>query len=97
MALEPQVQLQQLSAVQPRGVQFGSVLCALSQLQLSPLERRVLFGQRVLWQPVRISDPWTYRLPEVYGPYRWIRYYDDVLLVNTYTGEVVDVVHNFFY
>jgi len=44
-----------------------------------------------------IDDPWQYRLPEVYGPYRWVRYYDDVLLVNVYTGEVVDVIYDFFW
>lgn len=44
-----------------------------------------------------INDPWQYRLPDVYGPYRWIRYYDDALLVNTYTGEVVDVIYSFFW
>ena len=44
-----------------------------------------------------INDPWHYRLPEVYGPYRWVRYYDDVLLVNIYTGEVVDVIYDFFW
>ena len=44
-----------------------------------------------------INDPWQYRLPEVYGPYRWVRYYDDVLLVDIYSGEVVDVIHNFFW
>lgn len=44
-----------------------------------------------------ISDPWSYRLPAVYGPYRWVRYYDDVLLVDTYTGEVVDVIYDFFW
>jgi hypothetical protein len=44
-----------------------------------------------------LDDPRSYRLPEVYGPYRWVRYYDDVLLVNIYTGEVVDVIHDFFW
>ena len=44
-----------------------------------------------------ISDPWRYRLPEVYGPYRWVRYYDDAVLVNSWTGEVVDVIYNFFW
>lgn len=44
-----------------------------------------------------LNDPWSYRLPEVYGPYRWVRYYDDVLLVDIYTGEVVDVIHDFFW
>lgn len=44
-----------------------------------------------------LSDPWQYRLPAVYGPYRWVRYYDDVVLVDTYTGQVVDVIYDFFW
>ena len=44
-----------------------------------------------------LNDPWQYRLPPAYGPYRWVRYYDDALLVNIYTGQVVDVIHSFFY
>ncbi|OBV11554.1 RcnB family protein [Erythrobacter dokdonensis] len=44
-----------------------------------------------------INDPWAYHLPPVYGPYQWVRYYDDVLLVDIYTGEVVDVIHDFFW
>ena len=52
----------------------------------------LFFGQNYL-----IDDPWQYRLPEVYGPYRWIRYYDDAVLVDIYSGEVVDVIHDFFW
>lgn len=44
-----------------------------------------------------LDDPWMYRLPPAYGPYRWVRYYDDALLVNIYTGQVADVVYNFFW
>lgn len=44
-----------------------------------------------------IQDPWMYRLPEVWGPYRWVRYYNDALLVNIYTGQVEDVLYNFFW
>jgi len=44
-----------------------------------------------------IYDPYNYRLPAVYGPYQWVRYYDDALLVDTYTGEVVDVLYDFFW
>ena len=44
-----------------------------------------------------LNDTWQYRLPPAYGPYRWIRYHDDALLVNIYTGEVVDVEYNFFW
>ena len=52
----------------------------------------LFFGSRYL-----ISDPFRYRLPPVYGPYRWVRYYDDALLVDTYSGEVVDVIYSFFW
>lgn len=44
-----------------------------------------------------LHDPWMWRLPPSYGPYRWVRYWDDALMVNIYTGEVVDVIHDFFW
>ena len=44
-----------------------------------------------------LNDPWSYRLPYAPPGYRWIRYYDDALLVDTWTGEVVDVIYNFFW
>jgi Ni/Co efflux regulator RcnB len=44
-----------------------------------------------------IDDPYDYRLPPAYGPYRWVRYFDDVLLVDIRTGTVVDVISDFFY
>jgi Ni/Co efflux regulator RcnB len=44
-----------------------------------------------------LDDPYMYRLPPAYGPYRWVRYYEDALLVNIYTGQVVDVVYDFFW
>lgn len=44
-----------------------------------------------------MHDPWMYRLPRGYGPYRWVRYWDDALLVNIDTGQVVDVIHDFFW
>jgi|CXWL01.1.fsa_nt_gi hypothetical protein len=52
-----------------------------------------LFYSNQYW----INDPWQYRLPEAYGPYRWVRYYDDALLVDVRSGEVVDVIDNFFW
>jgi len=44
-----------------------------------------------------IDNPWEYRLPPAYGPYHWVRYYNDVLLVDTETGEVVDTIYDFFW
>jgi Ni/Co efflux regulator RcnB len=52
-----------------------------------------LFYSQRYW----INDPWQYRLPPADGGYRWVRYYDDVLLVDTYSGEVVDVIYDFFW
>ncbi|UZW55260.1 RcnB family protein [Sphingobium sp. JS3065] len=44
-----------------------------------------------------IADPYSYRLPPAYGTLRWVRYYDDALLVDIRDGYVVDVIHNFFW
>ncbi|HJU77362.1 MAG TPA: RcnB family protein [Sphingomicrobium sp.] len=44
-----------------------------------------------------INDPWRYRLPYAPPGYRWIRYYNDAILVDTWNGEVVDVIYNFFW
>jgi len=44
-----------------------------------------------------INDPWQYRLPPTYYPYRWVRYYDDALLVDTRRGRVVDVIYGVFW
>lgn len=44
-----------------------------------------------------ISDPYAYRLPYSDGPYRWVRYYDDVLLIDLRNGYVVDVIYDFFW
>jgi Nickel/cobalt transporter regulator len=44
-----------------------------------------------------INDPWQYRLPAAYGPYRWVRYYDDVILIDIRNGRVVDVIYDFFW
>ena len=44
-----------------------------------------------------LQDPWSYRLPYAPPGYRWIRYYDDALLVDTWDGTVVDVIRDFFW
>jgi len=52
-----------------------------------------LFYSQNYW----IGDPWQYRLPPAYPGTQWVRYYNDVLLVDTYTGEVIDVIYDFFW
>ncbi|WP_426266388.1 RcnB family protein [Sphingomonas sp. LHG3443-2] len=44
-----------------------------------------------------LQDPWTYRLPPVGGYYRWVRYYNDVLLVDVRNGRVLDRIRRFFW
>lgn len=44
-----------------------------------------------------LSDPFDYRLPPVEWPLRWVRYYNDAVLVDVTSGEVVDVIQNFFW
>lgn len=44
-----------------------------------------------------LSDPWDYRLPPAPYGCRWVRYYDDVLLVDIRSGYVVDVIYDFFW
>ncbi len=44
-----------------------------------------------------IGNPGYYRLPPAYGPYRWVRYYNDALLVNVYNGQIADEIPDFFY
>ncbi|MEG8047084.1 RcnB family protein [Sphingomonas aerolata] len=36
-------------------------------------------------------------MPEAYGPYRWVRYYNDALLVDLDSGRVVDTVYDIFW
>src|SRR3546814_5391454 len=47
----------------------------------------LFYGERY-W----INDPWYYRLPPASGSYRWVRSYDDALLVDIYSGQVVDEI-----
>lgn len=44
-----------------------------------------------------IDDPWSYRLPDAGDDLRWVRYYNDAILVDVYTGETVDVIHDIFW
>jgi Ni/Co efflux regulator RcnB len=42
-------------------------------------------------------DPAMYELPFPPPGTQWVRYWNDALLVDMYSGEVVDVIHNFFW
>jgi Ni/Co efflux regulator RcnB len=53
---------------------------------------RLFYDQRY-W----LDDPYSYRLPPAEYGTQWVRYYNDVLLVDIDTGEVLDVIHDFFW
>ena len=44
-----------------------------------------------------INDPWQYRLPYAPPGTQWVRYYDDAVLVDMWSGQVEDVIYNFFW
>ncbi|WP_341208055.1 RcnB family protein [uncultured Sphingomonas sp.] len=44
-----------------------------------------------------IADPWRYRLPAAPVRARWVRHYDDALLVDYRRGVVLDVVRGFYF
>jgi hypothetical protein len=44
-----------------------------------------------------INDPWSYRLPYAPPGYVWVRYWNDAVLVDTWTGTVVDMIPGFFW
>lgn len=71
----------------PRGWGFGYRRFSLGVILSAPL-----FAQNY-W----INDPWQFRLPPTYGPYRWVRYFNDVVLVDIRDGRTVDVIYDFFW
>ena len=44
-----------------------------------------------------IADPWRYHLPAARPGLRYVRHYNDVLLVDYRRGYVVDVIRSFYY
>lgn len=44
-----------------------------------------------------IADPWRYHLPRAGRYQNWVRHYNDVLLVDTRRGAVVNVLSGFYW
>lgn len=57
----------------------------------------IFLGSAFYDQRYWINNPGYYHLPPHYGSYRWVRYYDDAILVDIYTGEVVDAIYDFYW
>ena len=71
----------------PRGYGYG-------YRQWSPgLRVEPFFYGRNYW----IQDFYDYRLPPPPPGAQWVRYYNDVALINVYDGTVLDVIQGFFY
>jgi Ni/Co efflux regulator RcnB len=71
--------------VGPRGYRYRPVSAGY---RLQP----AYYGSRYV-----IADPYRYRLPRTNGYNRWVRYGNDVLLVDTRSGRVVTVYDRFFF
>ncbi len=63
-----------------------------SQLRPGIQLRPLFYSQRYF-----IANPAQYRLPRVGRFQRWIRYGDDLVLVNVRTGRVIRVLRNRYY
>lgn len=57
-------------------------------LRISP----VYYGPRYY-----LADPWRYHLPPAAYNQRWVRHYNDLLLVDVRRGIVIDVIRNFYW
>ncbi|KQN35658.1 hypothetical protein ASG37_15125 [Sphingomonas sp. Leaf407] len=57
----------------------------------------VAIGRPYYAQRYWIADPGRYRLPPVRGGQRWVRHYNDVVLVDHRRGRVVDVIRGFYW
>lgn len=71
----------------PRGYSYG-----YNRFSIGLTLGSLLFSQQY-W----LNDPYYYGLPPAYGEYRWVRYYNDALLVDIRTGMVVDVEYDIFW
>lgn len=69
----------------PRGYRYAPVRVGVN---LNP----AFYGNRY-W----INDPYRYRLPRASVGTRYVRYGNDVLLINARTGRVLQVYSRFFY
>ncbi len=71
--------------VGPRGYSYR-------QLVIGHRLDRSYFGQRYI-----VANPWRYRLAATHGMERWVRYGNDVVLVNMRTGRIIEINRDFFW
>ena len=63
--------------------------------------RRWSYGEylpQIFWsQDYWLTDWWLFDLPIPPYGYEWVRYGDDALLINIYTGQILEVEYGVFY
>ncbi len=62
----------------------------------APIDVGAVLGAEFLSDRYLIENPAIYHLPPAWGSYRWVRYYNDILLVDIDNGRVVEVIHSLF-
>lgn len=62
-----------------------------------PVREGVVLRPGFYAQRYWIADPYRYRLPHPAAGQRWVRYGNDVLLINARNGRVIRVIGGFFY
>lgn len=62
-----------------------------------PVREGVMLRPGFYAQRYWIADPYRYRLPRPAYGQRWIRYGNDVVLINTRNGRVIRVIGGFFF
>ena len=101
--LEPQLAQRQalrlaaLPLFQPQPVPPGGYYSPYRNYRYNRLSIGLILDSLFYSNRYWLSDPWQYRLPPAPYGTQWVRYYDDVLLIDVYTGEVIDVIYDFFW
>lgn len=57
----------------------------------------IQIAPRYYGSPYWINDPWRFRLPPAGYGQRWVRHYNDVLLIDIRHGIVLRVLNNFYW
>jgi Ni/Co efflux regulator RcnB len=89
--------LERLASQPPWPLPNAALLCALTGTIIIAFSTGFFLEPLFYSQSYWIGNPYDYRLPPAPPGTQWVRYYNDVLLVDMYTGEVIDVVYDFFW
>jgi len=77
--------------------QYGRYLSPYRGWSYSPVRIGFQLSPAFYSQRYYVAHPYHYGVRPIGRFQRWVRYGDDLLLVNVRTGRVVQVVHNYFW